>query len=126
MPLVGKKIDVSTDNFACMVRHNCLLVDKSLFIKEFLEGPTVSLITRFRRMGKSLILSQLHHFLAESVGGELTKGLFDKFNIAEIDNGEFLAKHQGQYPVIFITFKDIKKNDYAGCIKKIRNLTLFI
>ena len=38
MPLVGKKIETTNDNFGDMARENCLLVDKTLMIKEFLEG----------------------------------------------------------------------------------------
>jgi hypothetical protein len=57
MPLLGYKIETTTDNFARMVRKNRLLVDNSLMIKEFLEGQDVSLITRPRRFGKTLNLS---------------------------------------------------------------------
>ena len=108
MPLVGNKIETTTDNFGAMVRKNCLLVDKTLMIKEFLEGQEISLITRPRRFGKTLNMSMLHHFLAAEIDGESTKDLFQDFAIAQVDGGSFLNEHQGKYPVIFITFKDVK------------------
>ena len=70
MPLVGKKIELTTDNFGDMVRGQSLLVDKTLMIKEFFEGQKTSLVTRPRRFGKSLTLSMLQHFFTAKVAGE--------------------------------------------------------
>jgi hypothetical protein len=58
------KIYIETDNFKPLVLNSNVLVDKSLFIKEFLESEyEVSLITRPRRWGKSLNMSMLEYFL---------------------------------------------------------------
>ena len=124
MPLVGSKIEVTTDNFAAMVEENCMLVDKSLFIKKFFLGPKTSLITQFRRSGKSLTLSMLQHFFAAEVDGRPTKDLFNNFAIAKVedDDGAFLAEYQGKYPVILISFKDIKKESYEDAIAEIKEL----
>lgn len=122
MPLVGQKIETSSDNFAYMVRHNCLLVDKTLMNKDFLLGKNVSLILRPRRSGKSLNMSMLQHFFAAEVAGEKTAGLFDHFAIAREDNGQFLAEHQGKYPVIAISFKDSKQTSYADMLRNIAGL----
>jgi hypothetical protein len=54
MPLVGKKIEITNDQFGSMVREGCLLVDKTLMIKKFIEEQKVSLMTRSRRFGKTL------------------------------------------------------------------------
>ena len=123
MTLVGQEPAVSINNFAQAVDKNFLLVDKTLMIQEFL-GCTdeVALITRPRRFGKTLNLSMLEHFLAPEVMGRQTAGLFDKFDIAKVDNGEFLNKHQGQYPVIFISFKDVKAPSFEGAMVRIREL----
>lgn len=122
MPLVGTRIETSSENFGQMVRDNCLLVDKTLLIKEFWENQKTSLIIRPRRFGKSLNLSMLQHFFAPEVYGYSTKGLFDAFQIAKVDDGKFIQEHQGQYSVIFITFKDIKENTYGAAVNKIRLL----
>lgn len=119
MSFVGQKINTSSDNFAALVRDQCLLVDKTLMIKEFMTGTTVSLVTRPRRFGKTLALSMLHCFLSNEVAGMSTVGLFDAFSIAKEENGE---KHQGQYPVIFISFKDTKKPSYEATVSHISSL----
>jgi hypothetical protein len=111
--IVGHKIKVTLDNFGTLVKEKCVLVDKTMMIKTFLEGEEVCLITRPRRFGKSLNISMLQHFFAPTIDGLPTVGLFDQFNIAQVDNGEFLKTHQGQYPVISITFKDVQERSYA-------------
>lgn len=126
MPLVGTKIETTSDNFGDRVKKEYLLVDKTLMIKAFWEGQDVSLITRPRRFGKTLNLSMLQHFFAAQVIGESTQGLFDKFAIAKVENGKFLKKHQGQYPVIFISFKDIKESSFEAAIKQIRVLIQYL
>jgi hypothetical protein len=52
----------------------------------------------------------VHHFLSGEVAGKPTAGLFDEFEIAKEDGGQFLAKHQGKYSVISITFKDTREH----------------
>ncbi len=121
MPLVGRKIETTSDNFCAMVREGCLLVDKTLMIKEFFEGQKVSLITRPRRFGKTLNMSMLHHFCASEVEGKSTVGLFDAFAIAREDSGRWI-EYQGKYPVIFISLKDVKESSYSKTIEKIRDL----
>lgn len=122
MPLVGHKIDTTTDNFSYLVQNNCLLVDKTLMIKDFWEEQQVFLIIRPRRSGKTLSLSMLQHFFSPQVAGESTKGLFDHFLIAKEDNGEFIKQHQGQHPVIFITLKDIRARTYKEAMIHMESL----
>ncbi len=121
MPIIGRKIKTSTDDFANMVRGGYLLVDKTLMIKDVLEDPNDALILRPRRFGKTINMSMLQHFFAPEVSGQLTTGLFDDFAIAREDGGHWM-KHQGQYPVIFITFKDVKESSYERTVSKIRDL----
>lgn len=122
MPLVGKKLEVSVSIFGKRVREDLLLVDKTLMIKEFFEGTAISLLLRPRRFGKTLMQSQLQHFFAAEVGGVSTQGLFDQFAIAKVDNGAFLKQHQGKYPVIFVSFKDIKESSYQAAVNQINIL----
>ena len=124
MPIVGNKIKTTTDNFGNMVRGNYLLVDKTLMIRDFLENPNDSLILRPRRSGKSLNVSMLHHFLSSEVSGESTDGLFDSLAIASENNGTFIKEYQGKYPVISITFKDVKNITYVEAIEKIHVLVM--
>lgn len=89
-----------------------LFVDKSLLIKEIIENLTpVKLITRPRRFGKTLNMSMLHHFFARTVNNKPTEHLFKGLKIAEYNQ---FMKHQGQYPVIFLSFKDINSNSYES------------
>ena len=123
MPLVGRKIEITHAHFGDMVRGQCLLVDKTLMIKDFFEGQKASLILRPRRFGKTLTMSMLQHFFSKAVAGESTAGLFDPFAIAQVDSGEFLKHHQGQYPVISVTFKDLKELSYPDTVCHFRHLT---
>lgn len=83
-----------------------LFIDKSLMIRDLLQSKTkVSLFTRPRRFGKTLVLSMLEYFFSAEISGEPTAGMFDDLKIAAYPEH---MKHQGQYPVIFISFKDAK------------------
>src|SRR5690348_4901705 len=101
-------LPIGYDHFGKIRQKNLDFVDKSLFIQEMLDDKVteVSVITRPRRFGKTFNLSMLHHFLAPEVNGESTQGLFEGLKIAEL--GEPYMQHHGKYPVIFISFKDIK------------------
>lgn len=95
-----------------------LFVDKTELIKEMLYDLTkVMVFTRPRRFGKTLNLSMLHHFYALNVDGNITKGLFDHLKIAQ---DPVCMQQQGQHPVIFISFKDIKQPNFEFCIAKIK------
>ena len=80
-------------------------VDKTLLIKEFLDKkPLVSLFTRPRRFGKTLNMDMLSVFF-ESTDTDTSRYFTDK---AIWKCGEEYRSHQGKYPVIFLTFKDVK------------------
>ena len=94
---------IGTSDFDEVLEENALVVDKSLFIKEFMEDPfKVAAILRPRRFGKSLNLSMLKSFL--SIGA--VSSPFDRFLIA--NEKEFVSKQCGQYPVVFLDLKDCK------------------
>ena len=118
---MAKKIPIGVDDFSELIskKNDFLFVDKTLFIKEFIdEGVKVPLIIRPRRWGKTINMSMLRYFFAPEVEGHKTKGLFDNLAIAKEDNGSYL-KHQGMNPVIFISFKDIKQISFDLFLKKL-------
>lgn len=94
-------------------------VDKTLLIKEFLDRkPLVSLFTRPRRFGKTLNMDMLRVFFEKT--DEDTSIYFRDKAIWKC--GEEYTAHQGQYPVIFLTFKDVKFDSWKATIGKIRRL----
>ena len=115
-------LPIGYDNFRKVVEHKLEFVDKSLFIQEIIEDTSVeaAVITRPRRFGKTTNLSMLHYFLASEVNGKPTKHLFDGLKIAE--NKDLCATHQGKYPVIFVTFKDVKESNYEEAYAQLCNL----
>lgn len=116
-----KKLPIGVHNFYKLVapQHHYLFVDKTQFIEDIInDGSEVVLITRPRRWGKTSNLSMLHHFFAAQVANQVTAGLFDQLKIAT----SYIQAHQGQYPVIFISFKDIKEASFESAVNKIKYL----
>lgn len=94
-------------------------VDKTLLIKEFLDQkPLVSLFTRPRRFGKTLNMDMLRVFF--EISEEDTSKYFQDKAIWKC--GEEYRKHQGQYPVIYLTFKDVKFASWEATIGMIQAL----
>lgn len=94
-------------------------VDKTMLIKEFLDKkPLVSLFTRPRRFGKTLNMDMLRVFFEKKA--EDTSKFFTDKDIWKC--GEEYRSYQGQYPVIFLTFKDVKFDTWSATIDKIRAL----
>lgn len=94
-------------------------VDKTLLIKDFLDKkPQVSLFTRPRRFGKTLMMDMLRVFFEKT--SEDNSIYFKDKNIWKY--GEEYTSYQGKYPVIFITFKDLKCSTYDDFFEKIKNL----
>ena len=140
---VQAKICTGTDRFDKLLLGSDVFVDKSLFIKEFLEYyDEVCLITRPRRWGKSLNMDMLKCFLSVEVdkqgrplppeqslnrklfaGGEVTleEGETKLLKPLNISNYPKLMKHQGKYPVISIGFKDIEGSSYQEIEEEVRS-----
>ncbi len=135
---------MGTDSFAELLVRSDVFVDKTLFIKEFLESVyKVSLITRPRRWGKSLNVDMLKCFLsieADAEGNPIpqaqssTYKLFAGGEVAldfqgtrqlqplKISNYPALMEQQGQHPVISIGFKDVDGSSYQHAEEKIKSL----
>ena len=94
-------------------------VDKTMLIKEFLDQkPLVSLFTRPRRFGKTLNMDMLRVYF--EMTDEDTSKYFEDKNIWKC--GKDYRLHQGKYPVIFLTFKDVKFDSWQATVEKIKLL----
>ena len=94
-------------------------VDKTMMIKDFLdERPMVSLFTRPRRFGKTLNMDMLRTFFEKT--DEDTSVYFKNKNIWAC--GEKYRSHQGKYPVIFLSFKDIKCDTWEETFDAVKDL----
>ena len=94
-------------------------VDKTMLIKEFLDQkPLVSLFTRPRRFGKTLNMDMLRVYFEKT--DEDTSKYFKDKDIWKC--GEVYRMHQGKYPVIFLTFKDVKFDSWQATVEKIKLL----
>jgi len=109
------KTIVGESDFKLIRQAGAYYIDKSLFVEEVLTSPyKIILLTRPRRFGKTLNLSLLYHFLEKRETDEST--LFDGLAIKSFDAFD---AHFSKYPVIYITFKDIKTKTFQSALKKI-------
>lgn len=98
-----------------IIDERVLYVDKTHFIKEWWESKCqVSLITRPRRFGKTLMLSTVNCFFST-----LYEDRKDIFEGLKIWQHEEYRKLQGTFPVIFMTFAAVKASDFDGAIHTI-------
>ena len=112
---MARPIGIGIQNFEKLITKHCLYIDKTDFIREWWENKDeVTLITRPRRFGKTLNMNMLERFLSvEYAGrGEVFEGL-------SIWKDEKYRKLQGTYPVIFLSFADIKANTFSLAREKI-------
>lgn len=107
-------IPIGESDFRTLREQRQRYVDKTLFIRDVITSSSkVLLLPRPRRFGKTLNLSMLRYFFEKQ--GEGCAHLFDGLNIRQHD---IFQEHHGQYPVMYLTFKDVKgsnwKHVYAG------------
>ena len=118
-----KTIQVGTSNFKEMIEENHYFVDKSLLIKEFVQnGAKVILTPRPRRFGKTLNMSMLKYFF-DIENKEENKDLFKGL---KIENEKEIMKMQGEYPVIFLSFKNEKYTTFEEFKYGIKSLMMDI
>jgi len=110
-----KKLPIGISDYKTIIEENYYYIDKTLFIKEILdEAKAIILLPRPRRFGKTLNLSMLQYFFEKSQ--ENNQHLFtDK----AIWQHEKCRTYQGQYPVIFLTLKDVKQETWGSAYKKL-------
>lgn len=116
-----KNIDmpVGISDFSEIRQEGCYYIDKTGLIEEILRtaGTKVTLFTRPRRFGKSLGMSMLAHFFDIR---EDSRELFRGLKIS--DNKELCEKWLNQYPVLFISFKDIDGLDFESAKEMLRSM----
>ncbi len=111
-----KALPVGVENFEDLVKSEYYYVDKTMFIKEMLDlKGKVNLFTRPRRFGKTLNLSMLRYFFEDTgdkVKNEQNKELFRGMKITNA--GEKYTEKMGVYPVINLTLKSAKQEDFEN------------
>ncbi len=112
-----KKLPIGISNFKELREENYYYIDKTDFISEIIDSSAkIILLPRPRRFGKTLNLSMLNYFFNVS---EDNRKLFDGLNI--YNNGEVMT-HCNRYPIIYISFKDIKEDNFEKSLRKIYSL----
>ena len=114
---MAQSISIGKQDFAFLRENNCFFVDKTNFIKEWWDNvDDITLLTRPRRFGKTLNMSMLNCFFSNKYAdrGDLFEGL-------SIWKEEKYRSLQGKYPVIFLSFADVKQTNYKDAIQKIKN-----
>nr|WP_300837486.1 AAA family ATPase [uncultured Acetatifactor sp.] len=115
---MARTVGIGIQDFAKMITNDCFYVDKTEFIREWWESmDDVTLITRPRRFGKTLNMSMLEQFFSVDYAGhgELFQGL-------SIWKDEKYRKLQGTYPVISLSFANMKERDYKTTREKMNRL----
>ena len=111
-----RRISTGTENFKELIDNNYYYVDKTMLIEDVISDK-VMMYTRPRRFGKTLNLSMLYYFFSnqEKENSYLFKGL-------NISKDKEILKHQNQYPVIFLTLKDMNNNNFKSQIYKFSSI----
>ena len=111
-----RKLSIGTSDFRNVIEANAYFVDKSLLIKEVIEASgDILLLPRPRRFGKTMNLSMLRYFFDLSMPEN--KNLYKDLKIW-LENK--IMAHCCRYPVIFMSFKDAKANNWAEMFANIK------
>lgn len=115
---MSRRVSIGYQEFADIISNDLFYVDKTLFIKEWWERRDyVTLITRPRRFGKTLTMSMIENFF--SITHKKNAGLFHHLNIWK---EESYQKLQGTYPVISITFANVKERTFQMAKQRINQI----
>ena len=115
---MNQTISIGKQDFVSLRENHYFYIDKTDFIRQWWENADdITLITRPRRFGKTLNMNMLNCFFSRQYEnrGDLFKGL-------SIWTDQRYQKLQGSYPVIFVSFADVKQNNYKDAIQKIKNI----
>ena len=115
---MARTVGIGIQSFEKIRRNNCFYVDKTGFIKEWWENQDdVTLITRPRRFGKTLMMDTLEQFFSIKYkeNGELFEGL-------SIWKEEKYRELQGTYPVIALSFAEIKECNYRDVRRRMNQM----
>ena len=107
---MAKQVAIGMQSFDKVIEGNCFYIDKTWFIKEWWENKDeVTLITRPRRFGKTLTMSMVEQFFSINYAGR--GDLFEGLSIWEAEKYRQL---QGTYPVVFLSFADVKETGFEN------------
>ena len=115
---MARTVAIGIQDFSKIIENNYFYVDKTAFVREWWDsGDEVTMITRPRRFGKTLTMSMTEQCF--SVGyadrGDLFEGL-------DIWKAEKYRRLQGTYPVISLSFANVKERDYRSAKQRIGQL----
>ena len=117
---MARKVSIGIQDYETIISNNCFYIDKTAFIKEWWEsGDSVTLITRPRRFGKTLAMSMLECFFSVKYAG---RG--DLFEGLSIWQDEKYRRMQGTYPVIYLSFSEIKEENCKAAKEKMYQLII--
>ena len=110
-----KELPIGIEDFKVLIDNHYYYVDKTDFLIELTRNiGKVNLFTRPRRFGKTLNQSMIQRFFEKTA--ESNAYLFDGLHVAEA--GEEVMRYQGQYPVVTLSLKGMKKDTFDGAIKQ--------
>ena len=113
-----KKLPIGLSDFKELIEENYYYFDKTNLIDEVIkDGSKVKLFARPRRFGKTLNMSMLKYFF-DIKEAEENRKLFKDLYIEKTEN----FKEQGQYPVVFLSLKDLKARTWEEMKRGIKNL----
>jgi len=107
-----KRTPLSLSDFKQVIERDAYYVDKTAIVRDIVDGAGVQIHCRPRRFGKTLNLSTLRYFF--DCRGEY-RHLFEGLAIARDE--EMMSGHQGKYPVIELSFKDVKASNYTSAMQ---------
>lgn len=130
---MARTVGIGIQDFGKIIEKNCFYIDKTSFIREWWESQDeVTLITKPRRFGKTLNMSMLEHFFSVKYAGRSDlfeglsiwqeksgdgEGIFDR-EISPREGYDYRSL-QGTYPVISLSFANLKEGNYATARRKI-------
>ena len=112
---MARIVGLGHQDFARLITNDYFYIDKTSFIKEWWEnGDMVTLITRPRRFGKTLTMSMTEYFFSITCAGQ--GSLFHSLSIWKEKKYRNL---QGTFPVISLSFANVKEKDYSSTVLRI-------
>lgn len=110
-----KPLPIGVSDFEKLIKNECYYVDKTLMIKDIIDNKSETILfTRPRRFGKTLNMSMIRYFFEDA--GTSDDGMPSRAHLFEglkiMDAGEKYTSQMGRYPVIYLTFKDAKRETF--------------
>ena len=113
-----KGLAIGESDFKEIIKNDCYYFDKTKEIENLIKDKVkVKLFTRPRRFGKTLNMTTLKYFFSMK-NAEENKKLFEGLDISKSE----YFKYQGQYPVIFLSLKDVKQSTWESSFRDIKDL----